>query len=302
MAITLRQMQAFLAVTELGTFTKAAERLRMAQPALSQLVRDLERELGIRVLDRTTRRVELTEGGREFHGAAMKIVQDLETAVQAANDLAERKRGRIVVALPPLLAAVIMPPAIAALKAQLPGLQVSIIDARNDLVLEAVRFGKADCGVGTFSALEDNIERSPLARDSLMLLCRRESPFARRTTVLWHELADEPLVTLTRDSGIRLLVEVGYEHAQIALKPAYEVAQIATALALVEAGLGVAVLPTYARAIAPASVTAVPLAEPSIARDIVMIRQSGRSISPALAAFEKVLRVQVRSHIPVGEV
>ena len=74
MAITLRQIQAFLAVTDQGTFTKAAERLNMAQPALSQLVRDLERELGIRVLDRTTRRVELTEGGREFHGAALKIV------------------------------------------------------------------------------------------------------------------------------------------------------------------------------------------------------------------------------------
>lgn len=301
MAITLRQMQAFLAVTEMGTFTKAAERLHMAQPALSQLVRDLERELGIRVLDRTTRRVELTEGGREFHGAAVKIVQDLDTAVQAANGLAERKRGRIVVALPPLLAAVIVPPAIAALQAQSPGLQVSIIDARNDLVLEAVRFGKADCGVGTFSALEDNIERSPLARDSLMLFCSAGSPFARKTSAAWFDLSDEPLVTLTRDSGIRLLVEVGYENAQIALKPAYEVAQIATALALVEAGLGIAVLPTYARAIAPVLVKAIPLTGPLIARDIVMIRPSGRSISPALAAFEKVLRLQVRAHIPNGE-
>ena len=112
MAITLRQIQAFLAVTEQGTFTKAAERLNMAQPALSQLVRDLERELGIRVLDRTTRRVELTEGGREFHGAALKIVQDLDTAVLNATGLAERRRGRIVVAVPPLLAAVIMPPTI----------------------------------------------------------------------------------------------------------------------------------------------------------------------------------------------
>lgn len=298
MAITLRQVQAFLAVTEQGTFTKAAERLHMAQPALSQLVRDLERELGIRVLDRTTRRVELTEGGREFHGAALKIVQDLDTAVQNANGLAERRRGRIVVALPPLLAAVIIPPTIAALNAKHPGLQVAIIDARNDLVVDAVRFGKADCGVGTFSALEDNIERSPLARDSLMLFCAKVSRFAGQRGAIWGDLADEPLVTLTRDSGIRLLVEVGYETAEIALKPAYEVSQITTALALVAAGLGIAVLPTYARAIAPAGVIAMPLSQPSITREIVMIRPSGRSTSPALAAFETVLRRNVRGLVP----
>jgi len=298
MAVTLRQIQAFLAVTEQGTFTKAAERLHMAQPALSQLVRELERELGIRVLDRTTRRVELTEGGREFHGAALKVVQDLDTAVQNANGLAERRRGRIVVAVPPLLAAVIMPPAIVALQERHPGLQVSLIDARNELVVEAVRFGKADCGVGTFSALEDNIERVPLARDSLMLFCSRGSRFAGMETVRWSDLAEEQLITLTRDSGIRLLVEVGYESAQIILKPAYEVAQITTALALVEAGLGIAVLPTYARAVAPASVLSRPLAEPSIARDIVMIRPSGRSVSPALSAFEALLRRFVRQLAP----
>lgn len=298
MAITLRQIQAFLAVAEQGTFTKAAERLHMAQPALSQLVRELERELGIRVLDRTTRRVELTEGGREFHGAAVKILNDLDTAVENANGLAERRRGRIVVAAPPLLAAVILPPAMSALRELHPGLQVAIFDARNDLVVEAVRFGKADCGLGTFSALEDNIERQPLARDSLMLFCRRGSAFAGRSSVAWRDLADEDLVALTRDSGIRLLVEVGYERAQIALKPSYEVSQITTALALVRAGLGIAVLPTYARAVAPATVVARPLVEPAITRDIVMIRPSGRSVSPALSTFEALLRRFVRQLLP----
>ena len=95
-----------------------------------------------------------------------------------------------------------------------------------------------------------------------------------------------------------LLAEVGYETAEITLKPAYEVTQITTALALVEAGLGIAVLPTYARAVAPASVLVRPLAEPSIARDIVMIRPGGRSASPALSAFEALLRRFVRQLAP----
>ncbi len=298
MTITLRQIQAFNAVSELGTFTKAAERLRVAQPALSQLVRELEAELGVRLLDRTTRRVELTEAGREFQGSAVKITSELDIAIENATLLAERKRGRVAVAAPPLLAAVILPPAIVALGSVYPGLQVSLLDARNEQIIDAVRYGKVDCGVGTFSSLEEGLERSPLARDRMMLFCRKNSPFANHTTIAWRELADQPFVTLTRDSGIRLLVEIGFEQAQVALKPSYEVTQITTALALVEAGLGLAVLPTYARAVASGAILARPLVEPSISRDIVMIRPAGRSMSPALSAFETLLKRNVRRHIP----
>ncbi|TCR70457.1 LysR family transcriptional regulator [Bosea sp. BK604] len=299
MAVTLRQMHAFLAVAEHGSFTKAAERMHMAQPALSQLIRELERELGIRLFDRTTRRVELTDGGREFHGASAKIVQDIELAVRGAIDLAERKRGRIVVAAPPLLAAVILPEAIAEMRERYPGIQISVIDVKTDTIVEAVRLGRADCGVGTFAAVEDGIERIPMARDSLMLFCDHSSRFAAAGTVTWRDLRDEPLITLTRDSGIRLLVEVGYETAGVQLLPAYEVTQITTALALAEARLGIAVLPTYARAAAPhRRVIARPLAEPTIARDIVMIRRSDRSASPAVTAFEGVLRRYARRLTP----
>ena len=93
MAITLRQIQAFLAVTEQGTFTKAAERLNMAQPALSQLVRDLERELGIRVLDRTTRRVELTDAGRDFLSRCRRLIDERDEALAAVQPDDSAPRG-----------------------------------------------------------------------------------------------------------------------------------------------------------------------------------------------------------------
>jgi DNA-binding transcriptional LysR family regulator len=126
----------------------------------------------------------------------------------------------------------------------------------------------------------------------------RESRFAQQTSVAWRELRGEPLATLTRDSGIRLLVEVSYESAEVPLLPTYEVSQISTALALVRSELAIAVLPTYARAVAPEGVLAKPLTEPLIARDIVMIRASGRSMSPALTIFETLLRRFVRQSTP----
>ena len=107
----------------------------------------------------------------------------------------------------------------------------------------------------------------------------------------WRTLAGRPLVALTRDSGLRLLAEVGFETARVVMRPAYEVAQITTAMALVEAGLGIAVLPTYAGAVArPGRVMERPLVEPNVAREIVMISRQGRSAPPALASFAQVLR------------
>ena len=289
--MTLRQIRAFLAVAESGTFTKAAARMNIAQPALSQLVRELERELKIRLFDRTTRRVELTEGGREFQSAASKIMRDLDLAVRNASDLATRKRGHIIIAAPPFLAAAILPGAITKLHTSHPGLQVTILDTRTDVILKSVRLGQADCGLGTFAARERDLARTPLARDELMLFCRTDHPLARGRKIAWKELSDLPLITLTRASGLRTLIEMGYESAQIPLQPAYEVSQITTALALTQAGHGITVLPAYVQATAPRhDLAAVKLREPVISRNIELVRADDRSISPAVSAFESALK------------
>ncbi|MCA1299477.1 LysR family transcriptional regulator [Stappia indica] len=291
MKVTLRQIECFLAVAEFGNFSRASRRMNLAQPALSQAIRDLEAELATRLFDRTTRRVELTEAGREFRASAQKIYEDLELAVQSVHELAERKRGRIRIAAPPLLAAVVLPQAIADFHRRHPGISVELADVGTEQILDSVRSGRADCGLGTFSPAEDGIERVPLSRDSLMLFCDQKSAFNGAASVNWRDLAGQPLITLTRDSGIRLLVEVGFETAEVPLKPAYEVSQITTAIALVEAGLGIAVLPTYALAAAQyRKVSGKLLTGPSISREVVMIHATGRSVSPAVSAFAAVLR------------
>ncbi|WP_379067166.1 LysR family transcriptional regulator [Mesorhizobium sp. UC74_2] len=113
MKITIKQIQQFLAVAELGNFSRASKRLGTAQPALSQAIRDLEDELSVRLFDRTTRRVELTDAGREFQNSTTKVMEELEHAVEGVHMLAERRRGRLRIAAPPLLASVVLPQAIA---------------------------------------------------------------------------------------------------------------------------------------------------------------------------------------------
>lgn len=101
MRIAIKQIESFLAVAEYKSFSAAARHIGVAQPALSTTIRDLETELGVRLLDRTTRRVELTQAGEEFRISTSKILEDLGHAVQNTRDLAARRRGRIRIAAPP---------------------------------------------------------------------------------------------------------------------------------------------------------------------------------------------------------
>jgi DNA-binding transcriptional LysR family regulator len=301
MKITIKQIECFLTIAELGSFSRASKRLNTAQPALSQAIKDLEAELGVRLFDRTTRSVELTEAGREFEPSAAKALEDLQLAVDGVHELAERRRGRVRVAAPPLLAAVVLPPAIAEFRVQFPGISIQIADVGTEQIIDRVRRGKADCGIGTFAASEEGIERVPLVKDSLMLFCDHSNPLNGMTSVNWSECAEHPLITLTRDSGIRRLIEVGVETCEIPLKPAYEVGHVTTAIALVEAGLGVAILPAYALAAARyRKVSGRPLVNPSISREVVMIHAAGRSISPAVQAFTHVVRRCVEQLTPQG--
>jgi DNA-binding transcriptional LysR family regulator len=299
MNITLRQIQAFKTVAEFGSFTRAAERLKVAQPALSLSIRVLERELSLRLFDRTTRRVELTAAGREFLQSADKLLTDLDRAVRDARDLSEKKRGRIVIAAPPLLAAMIVPAAIAEFNAAFPGIDVGLVDARNDQILDRLRAGEADLAIGTFDERADGIRREVLAQDMLTLFCSPGSALAKKRRVRWSDLRDKKLVMLTRDSSIRMLTERTLAQAGVdAGKPLYEVSQVTTAVMLAEAGLGITILPAYAWSFARSrDVVSRPLTEPQVTRNIYLIQPDGRSLSPAAEGFARTLRQQTRAAI-----
>lgn len=288
MNITLRQLQAFLAVAELGSFTRAAGRLHLTQSALSVLVAELERSLRLRLLDRTTRRVELTEAGTQFLASAAKAVADLDHAVRHAHQLADRQHGRVTIAAPPLLAATLLPDVIARHRAAFPGIEVNLIDVATDQIIARLRAGETDLALGTFPPDLDGIARTRLMRDWLVALCPRAHPLARARTISWKTLSAHPVITLTRESGIRLLAEQSWLAAGVAIRPAFEVTQVTTAAALAEAGLGVAVLPAYATAIATTGV-ARPLSEPAVEREIALIHLRWRTLSPAALSFSAFL-------------
>lgn len=292
MSVTFRQLSALLAVAETRNFTRAAERLRMAQPMVSGLIRDLEAELGFRLFDRSTRRVELTEAAAEFLQDARRLTADMQDAVGRARDVATRRRGRITVGAPPLLAAALLPGVIAEFAQSSPGVSVTVIDRAVSVIYQLLRDGEIDLAVGTFRHNEDGIARIPLVSYLFALLCRSDHPLARNVRPRWSDLAGVPLIALRRGNGIREQLERGYAAAGLDAEPAFELDQLTTIMAMVEAGFGITVLPLYAiNVLATSSLVARPLVDPPVTREIDVAHRDDRSLSPGAHDFVRLLRI-----------
>lgn len=296
---TLRQLECFQAVTETGNFSRAAAQLGMSQPALSQAVRDLEEGLGTRLFDRTTRRVEMTEAGRLFRATALAGLDEIDRAVALVRDLASLRRGLVRIVAPPLLAATVLPRAVREIAAQHPGLEIRLEDLGTDLIVERLHSGRAEIGIGTFPPDTEGLAISPMLRDRLAVFARPDHPLAGRAALRWAELADQPVVALTRESGLRLLTEMGFEAARLGFRPAHEVHQIYTALALVDELGTLAVLPLYAAgAFHGRDFRVLPLHEPVIGREISLARRRDMAPSPATLAVSQLLLRSIRRFLP----
>jgi DNA-binding transcriptional LysR family regulator len=292
MTVTLRQLEAFVAVAETSNFTRASERLGMAQPMVSGLVRELESEIGFRLFDRTTRRVRPTDAAAEFLADARRLVGDVESTVRRARDVGARRRGQIKVGAPPLLAAALLPGVIRTFERASPGVAVTVVDRSVAAINELLFSGEIDLAVGTFRQAEEAIVRIPLVSSQFVLMCPADNPLAAVAHPRWSDLANVPLIALRRGNGIREQIEQGYASAGLDTKPAFELDQLTTVFAMVESGFGITILPRYALGVLPAPklVTRL-LVDPVVAREIDVAHREDRSLSPAGVEFVRLLRL-----------
>jgi LysR family transcriptional regulator, carnitine catabolism transcriptional activator len=292
--VSLKQLRAFAAVAAEGSFTRAAQRLHLSQSALSALIRGLETELGLRLLDRTTRRLELTEAGFELEPTVQRLLSEIDRVALDLRDVAERRRGRVRLGTTPLLACSLMPPLVAAYRAAFPGVDALLFDASTDILLEKLRAGELDLAISTFEETGPDVVAEPLFTDPMVMVCASGHALAREPRVRWSALRDQPLLMLAPGSGLRSLVERELQKLGLPVAPAQEVTHVATALALARAGLGVAVLPAYALQVGQVpDVVGVPLVHPTIARTVSLIHLRQRSLSPAARAMQQHLVAQM---------
>ncbi|MFO1218785.1 MAG: LysR substrate-binding domain-containing protein [Burkholderiaceae bacterium] len=292
MDITLRQLRALDAVARAGSFTAAAARLHLTQSAVSVLIGELEGAYGLRLFDRTTRMVQLTEAGREFLPVAQQMLADLDHALKRSRDLRDKASGRVTIAATPLMSAILLPGAIARYAQRHPGVQVRLLDTLAAQVSAKVRDGEADFGIGTALRSNRELDVLPLMVDRLVLACPRGHALAERVRgVAWRELAGLPFIALARDNSVGQLIGEQLAAAGVDVRVVHEASYLWTALGLVEAGLGVTVLPSYARpAVRRTAIVIRPLVRPVVRRETSILVRRGRSLSPAAQSLREFLQ------------
>lgn len=280
----LNDLQAFRAVAQLASFRRAAESIHLSQPALSRRIDKLEDALGVKLFERSTRRVALTTVGRAFARDAERILDDLDNALLGIRDVASSSLGHVTIACVPSAAYYFMPQVISRYHQAFPRIRISVLDASANEVLASVANGDADFGLNFIGSQEPNIEFKLLLQERYVAACRRDHALAGRKRVTWRELYEYDYISVGRVSGNRLLLDQALTSLPQRPPSICETQHVTTMLGLVEAGLGVAAVPTMAM---PGSehplLTSVPLVDPVVTRRMGMIRSKARPLSPAAA-------------------
>ncbi|MBK6321383.1 LysR substrate-binding domain-containing protein [Candidatus Aalborgicola defluviihabitans] len=290
MNITLRQLRAFVALTQTGSFTDAAARLHVTQSALSGLIKELEQTLGVQVVNRSTRKVELAEVGREFYPLAARLLQDLDGALVTIADMKALKRGLVRIAAPQLMSASVLPEVIAGFKREYPDIEIRLLDCMVENVLPKVHSGEVDFAVGPERESSADIEAKTLFEIPFVVVFRADHPLNKKKRVTWDDALRYPVVALKGEFTHRLRVDLHESLHDEALNPANEVGFMTTAFAMVSAGLGVTTcLPYASNLIRLHQLQSRPLLEPEVRRKFLIFTRRDRPLSPAAQRFSEYL-------------
>lgn len=275
----LQHIRAFITVVEHGNFARAADALHLSPSALTVQIRQLEAWLGVLLLERSPRHVALTAAGREALPAMEKLLLDLANIVSASHGLAAVRRGVVTVAALPSLCAGALAERLAVFQQAYPGIEVRLRDLVAERIVERVRDGDVDFGLGVRSRFDHGLNFTPLLHDRLSLFVPADHPLANGPLNL-VALEGQPMVLTGRDSSVRTQIEQVFRTRGLTLHVALEANYMSTVLALVRNGLGITLLPESADD-GLGRLVRRHLDEPALQRELGVITRSETSLSPA---------------------
>lgn len=289
----LRHLRYFRAVGEELHFGRAAERLHIAQPPLSQQIRQLERELGVALLTRTTRSVALTSAGRAYLRRTVEILDGVDNAGSEARRIAAGVEGCLSVGCVGSATYSLLPQLVRALSEELPGVEVSV---RGEMLapaqIDALRSGAIDLALLRPPVYENGILTETVRRDRLLVAMPADHRLDGHAEITAHDLRDEDFVVHAGHgrSVMSSLVTGICADAGFTPRIRQEVSETSTLLTLVAAGLGVAIVPAPTAALNIAGLQYLPLAPASLGVELVAAHMHD---SAMIANVLRVLRTLV---------
>jgi len=243
--LNLERLRSLAAVAELGSFSAAAERAGLSQPAISLQVRQLERELGMRLIERVGRRASPTAAGAELLMHAQRIETAVREALQAVRGYADSVGGRVRLGTGATACAYLLPPMLAQLRRRYPQLEVVVSTGNTADIMRAVEDNRLDIALVTLPVASRSLEVTPTLADEFVAIMPAESGWSRLPATP-AALADVPLVLFEPGAQTRRLVDEWFGAAGLTVRPTMELGSVEAMKELAAAGLGCAVLPGLA--------------------------------------------------------
>ena len=292
--LTARQLAAVLAVAEYKSFIAAAAQLQTSQPALTRTIKRVEDVLGVRIFERSTRRVQVTSAGREFIAVAQRMLNDLRIVVRGMRELAHEQRGQVVVSSIMSIANGLLPRMVADYRNTRPGVEIQLREGVHGDVIDDIRSGVADIGITYLEGLPDILAAVALGHEAFDLIVPRGHPLARRRTrgaIAVSELEELPLVSMPPDSQTRRILDGAASANGISLNHAVVVSQITTMINFIRAGVGLGVAPSAAvSGLLGERLVRLRLGEPRLSRTVGVVTLKERELTPAASGLLRVVR------------
>lgn len=289
-------LEAFVAIAEHGGFQKAADVLHITQTALTRRLQNFEETLGVKLVERTTRSVALTNIGRNFLPHGRRLLAELENALNEIRYTGKAERGDVVIACVPTVGVQYLPQIIREYSARYPHNRIKILDHASSAVADAVLRREAEFGINIAGPHHHpDLISTPLLEDRFVLICRFDHPLAKRKSLTWKQLTGFALIFAGEVSANRPLLDTALATGHISLDSHYEVQRSSTAAGLVAAGVAAAVVPRLAvqKGNYP-GINTVPLIDPVVSRTLVLTMRRASHLSPAAQALYDMISRQKR--------
>lgn len=288
----LRQLRYLVALDDERHFTRAAAREHIAQPALSQQIRRLEDELGLPLVDRTTRRVAITDAGQHLVARARRILAEVDAARAELEALSGMQTGRVTVGVMHTMGPVDISVALAIYHQRHPGVELTVRENSSEELAEMLRVDELDLA---FLSVTERIEShglglQQLVSEELVVVLPRDHPLGSRTELRMAELAGEQFISYREGARLRELLVAAGHHAGFEPSVMLESNESNRIRRLVQRGMGVAILPRSDAEGPGADVSVAKLSDPELTRDITLAWREGRRQPPAAAEFLELSR------------
>ncbi|WP_437584473.1 LysR family transcriptional regulator [Paramicrobacterium sp. CJ85] len=291
--MNLEQLRSFIEIAHTGHFTRAAERLHLAQPSLSRQIATLERELNVELFHRARGHITLTAAGEALMPRAQRMLAEADAVKDDVAELLDLRRGRVRIGATPTLCVSLIAEVLTAFRTQHPGIDVQLTEGGSRLLQEQLAVGALDVALITTSEGPAtpgvSLTRAPLLAEELVVIWASDQPApTAEQEITLDELSRQPLIVFPESYDLRVATDAAFRSAGLSPAPVIEGVEMHTALRFVERGLGVALAPAMVLHDRP-TLSSTRLAEPRLERTVSLAHRADVTPPRAAEAMQRAI-------------